>query len=383
VTEPALRIDPAWLAEFAGLPAVLAALRQPRLVGGCVRDRIAGLKLSDIDLATPDPPEEVMRRLEGAGLRAIPTGLAHGTVTALSGGAGFEITTLRRDVETDGRHAVVAFTDDWREDAARRDFTINALSMTPGGAVFDYFDGLADLEARRVRFVGEAASRIAEDHLRILRYFRFFARYGAGGADPQAIAAIFDGKAGLAALSAERVWSEVRRILITPMPDAALALAADTGVLAAILPEAILRAVDALPPDPLLRLAALLPAPGRVAERLRMSGGETWTLAALFGPVPDEQASDHDLRRALADTPGRILIGRSWLAQRSPALRARIEAFQPPVFPLQGRDLIAAGWPPGPAMGTALAGLRAVWLASGCQAPREALLAQLAPPAAG
>ncbi len=380
MTTPALRLDPAWIATMAGLPALLHALPQARLVGGCVRDRIAGRALADIDLATPEPPEEVMRRLANAGLRAIPTGIAHGTITALSGNAGFEITTLRRDVETDGRHAVVAFTDDWREDAARRDFTINAMSMTQHGEVYDYFGGLADLAARLVRFVGNPALRIAEDHLRILRFFRFFARYGEGGADAQAVAAITDGVGGLARLSPERVWSEFKRILITSNPDAALALASRTGVLYAILPEAVLRVVDPLPADPLLRLAALLSRPGDVAQALRLSGEEADTLQALFGPVPEDDAADADLRRALADTPSAILAGRAWLAQRSPGLRARIAAIEPPAFPLQGRDLIAAGWRPGPAMGSALAELRRLWLASGCHASRETLLAQLAPP---
>ena len=162
----------------------------------------------------------------------MPTGLDHGTVTAVAGGRGFEITTLRRDVETDGRHAVVAFTDDWRADAARRDFTINALSMTRDGAVFDYFGGIADLRAGRVRFVGDPATRIAEDYLRILRFFRFFARYATGPADPAALAAIRAGVPGLATLSVERVWSELARILSAPDPRTAVSLMAELGVLA-------------------------------------------------------------------------------------------------------------------------------------------------------
>ena len=177
IDAPALRIaPPAFLAEPA-LAAVMAALPEARVVGGAVRDALAGRAVAEVDLATPRTPEQVTEALQAAGMRAVPTGLDHGTVTALSGGRGFEVTTLRRDVETDGRHAVVAFTDDWRADAARRDFTINAMSLTRAGEVFDYFGGIGDLRAGFLRFVGDPATRIAEDYLRILRYFRFFARY--------------------------------------------------------------------------------------------------------------------------------------------------------------------------------------------------------------
>ena len=307
-----------------------------------------------------------MERLAEAGLRCIPTGLAHGTVTALSAGTGFEITTLRRDVETDGRHATVAFTDDWREDAARRDFTINAMSMTVDGEVFDHFGGLEDLAAGRVRFVGDPAARIAEDYLRILRYFRFVARYETQGGDAAALAAIAAGVPGLARLSPERVWSELKRILATPAADAALRLAERTGVLGAILPEARLRPVNDLPADPLVRLAAMLSGMGTLAERLRLSGAEAERLAAVFGPVPDEDASDDDLRRALAGHDTKTLLDRAWLAGRGAALRGRISAMPVPVFPVQGRDLIAAGQQPGPGLGQELARLRGVWLESGC-----------------
>src|SRR6478752_9303680 len=180
---PALRITPpAFLAEPA-LAAVMAALPEARVVGGAVRDTLAPREVREIDLATPRTPEQVTQALREAGLRAVPTGLAHGTVTAVSDGQGFEVTTLRRDVQTDGRRAVVAFTDDWRADAARRDFTINAMSLTRAGEVFDYFGGIADLRAGVLRFVGDPATRIAEDYLRILRYFRFLARYGNGPVD--------------------------------------------------------------------------------------------------------------------------------------------------------------------------------------------------------
>jgi poly(A) polymerase/tRNA nucleotidyltransferase (CCA-adding enzyme) len=361
--------------QRSALRQVLAAVPGSRLVGGCVRDALAGREVADFDLATPLPPGEVIAALKKAGLRAIPTGLAHGTVTALVDNEGFEITTLRHDVETDGRHAIVAFTDDWRADAARRDFTINAMSMTPDGTVFDYFGGIADLEIGAVRFVGDGATRIAEDYLRILRFFRFFARYGRTQPDPDALAAIAAGVHGLAMLSGERVWSELRRILQAPMPDAAMVLMAQTGVLAALLPESCPTPLDHLPADPLLRLAALCP---RGVPDLKFSNEEAAGLAALQGTPPPAEIDDAGLRRLLADTPPDILIGRAWLAGREAALRDRIAAIPVPVFPLHGRDLAAIGMKPGPAMGQQLRALRTAWMQGGCVADAHDLLAQLA-----
>jgi poly(A) polymerase/tRNA nucleotidyltransferase (CCA-adding enzyme) len=360
------------------LPKLFAALPRARLVGGCVRDALIGRPSADIDLATPDDPASIMRALQAAGLRAIPTGLDHGTVTALIDGRGYEITTLRRDVTTDGRHATVAWTDDWREDAARRDFTINAMSMTPDGALFDYFGGAADLRAGRVRFVGEPAARVAEDYLRILRFFRFHARYGTGAPDPAGLDAIANGVPGLVKLSAERVWSEWKRILAAPAPDAALALMRSLGVLAAIVPEgATERPVDNLPPEPLLRTAALLAGdPAAFAARLRLSAAEAERLAALRGPPP--RGDDADLRRGLADTDGAILAGRSWLAGQDPAIRTRLASIPRPVFPLEGRDVVALGVPPGPRVGALLRQVRAWWLAGGCLADAAACRAELA-----
>jgi poly(A) polymerase len=279
---------------------------------------------------------------------------------------------LRHDVETDGRHAVVAFTDDFSADAARRDFTINAMSMTADGAVFDYFSGVADLRAGRVRFVGDAAARIAEDFLRILRFFRFFARYGRGAPDAEAIAAIRAGVPGIARLSAERVWSELKRILETPDPRAAVALMAETGVLRAVLPEGTdvsrLSALVAAgaPPDPVLRLAAVLAGDAAAAaERLRLSNAEA-TLLVGMRAAPPPADTDPDVRRALADTAREILVGRAWLAGGDSSLVARLGSTEVPVFPLHGRDLKAAGITPGPAMGTLLRELREWWLESGC-----------------
>jgi len=387
VTAPTHRIDPppAFLADPA-LRAVLAALPHARLVGGCVRDALLGRPVHDVDLATPDPPAAVMAALREAGLKAVPTGLAHGTVTAVCDGRGFEVTTLRRDIATDGRHAVVAFTDNWRDDAARRDFTINAMSMTSDGTLFDHFGGLADLQAGRVCFVGVAAERIAEDYLRVLRFFRFHARYASGPPDTEALAAIRAAVPGLARLSAERVWSELKRILTGPDPAGTVALMRSTGVLAAVLPEsgdgAQLRAIVAAgaPEDPALRLAALIEGDGtHAASRLKLSGAEATRLVALRAATcPPDSADDDTLRRALADTPKPVLIGTAWLAGRTDALRARVLAMPAPVFPLAGRDLVARGVAPGPAMGDALRILRAWWLAGGCRADAAACRAELA-----
>ena len=329
---------PAFLADPA-LRAVLAALPEARLVGGAVRDTLAGLPVADVDLATPDPPGDVIRALSAAGLKHAPTGLQHGTVTAISGGRGFEVTTLRRDEQTDGRHAEVAWTADWAQDAARRDFTINAMSMRPDGTVFDYFDGRADLAAGRVRFVGDAGLRIREDYLRVLRFFRFHARYAADAPDAATLAALQAGAAGLGRLSVERVWSEIKRILAVPDPVAAVRLMATLGVLAATLGTDDLAAFERLvragaPVDPLLRLAALRSGDAAaLAMRLKLSRGEAATLAALSGdhdPTLDPRWDDDTLRRALADTPAAVLVGRAWLAGGDApawaALRARLLA---------------------------------------------------------
>lgn len=411
---PAFHITPPdWTGDPA-LQAVLHALPGARLVGGCVRDALAGRTVADVDLATPLPPDQVAHALQAAGLRVVPTGLQHGTVTAVSGGRGFEVTTLRRDESTDGRHAVVAWTVDWREDAARRDFTINAMSMQAGSmqagsmqagsmqaagpsqewAVWDYFGGAVDLAAGRVRFVGDAAARIAEDYLRILRFFRFHARYGSGPPDPAALAALQGGVPGLSRLSPERVWSELKRILATPDPRGAVALMADLGILAALLPPPLDAArLDRLvgagaPADPLLRLAALAPTAGAaLAEALRMATAERDRLLALHDPAPAPAWDDAALRRLLADAPPGAVPGRAWLAQADaadsgdgewPALHARLSALPRPRFPLAGRDALALGMKPGPEVGERLAAVRAWWVAGGCVAGAAACRAQLA-----
>jgi tRNA nucleotidyltransferase/poly(A) polymerase len=374
------------LFQTPGLKPVLAALPHARLVGGCVRDMLAGREVADIDLATPDPPETVLEALARAGLRAIPTGLAHGTVTAISEGRPFEITTLRRDEESFGRHARVAWTADFREDAARRDFTINAMSLSQDGVLHDYFGGAEDLRRGHVRFVGVAAERVREDYLRILRFFRFTARYGTPPPDAAAIAAIRAGLDGLRGLSAERVASELKRILAAPDPLDALRLMRETGVLERLLPGAhdleelarLLR--GAAPPDPVLRLAALFRGDvDDLAAHLKLSNAERDRMRSLrAGPVPEGGADEASLRCLLAEEPAEMLIDRAHLAGGwTPRLQERLHSMERPVFPLEGRDALALGASPGPHVGQALKELRSRWLASGCTLSRDALMQAL------
>ncbi|MFC7472961.1 CCA tRNA nucleotidyltransferase [Dankookia sp. GCM10030260] len=391
--------DPPSLLRGGAAAAVLAALPGARVVGGAVRDLLAGRPVQDVDLGAPWPPEAIIARLREAGLKVFETGLAHGTVTAVLDQAPVEVTSLRRDVATDGRHAAVEWTTDWREDAARRDFTINAMSMGADGVVWDYFGGRADLAAGRVRFVGDPATRLAEDYLRALRFFRFQARYGQGAPDAAALAAIRAAVPGLARLSAERVWMELKRLLAAPDPRAALALMAETGVLAAVLPEgADLGVLGALvaagaPADPLLRCAALVgpdATDAALPERLRWSAAEAsrYGAARRLDPIRG-QPDGADLWRALAQAPPADLVDAAWIAEARglpgdwAALRARIRATQPPVFPLKGRDAIEAGLEPGPRIGAVLEQVRAWWLARGCTDDAAACRARLRELAAG
>jgi len=382
---------PAFLSDPAPR-AVLAALPGARAVGGCVRDHLAGLPVQDIDMAAPFPPEEISRRLAAAGLRVFETGIAHGTVTALLDRDPIEVTSLRRDLVTDGRHAEVAWTADWNEDAARRDFTINAMSMAADGTLHDPFGGVADLAARRVRFVGDAATRLAEDYLRALRFFRFQARYGGPVPDAQALAAIRAAAPGLARLSAERVWSEIKRLLAAPDPRAALALMAGAGVLPAILPEAgpparLDLAVARGAGDVLLRLALLLPVGvdlPALARRLKLSGEEGARLRALHaaGTLP-EDAQDPAARRrfaALVTARGHALPGEVALVaavQTGRNLAPLLDLGPGPEFPLQGRDALALGVPPGPRVGALLGQVREWWLEGGAEAGHAACLDHL------
>jgi poly(A) polymerase/tRNA nucleotidyltransferase (CCA-adding enzyme) len=371
MTQPAFLTDPA-------LARLWDALPNARVVGGAVRDALAGRPVADLDLATPDAPDAVTHTLKRAGLKVVPTGLPHGTVTAVVDGRGFEVTTLRRDVETDGRHAVVAFTTDWRLDASRRDFTINAMSMTRDGSVFDYFDGAADLTAGRIRFVGDAATRIAEDYLRILRFFRFFARFGRIPPDPGTLTALRTGIPGLAKLSIERVWQEIRRILAAPDPIQSVELMNRLGIWQAVMPEATATPrLAGLPDDPVLRLAAMLTGDAlTLATRLKLSNDDRDRLLRLLA-TPCAAGSDADLRRLLADHDKSDLTDRTWLDDNADA-RRRLAAMTRPVFPLEGRDVVAQGIPAGPAVGALLRAVRQWWMDGGCTANRPACLSELA-----
>jgi len=349
--------------------ALDAAGGHARYVGGAVRDTLLGLDVADIDLATPFVPGEVVRRLEGAGIRSVPTGIAHGTITAVSEGSVVEVTTLRRDVATDGRHAVVAFA--WREDAARRDFTINALYADPvSGAVHDYFGGLDDLAARRVRFIGDPHRRIAEDHLRILRFFRFHARFG-DTIDADGLAACVARANDLMALSRERVAAELLKLLVAPGAVAAVRLMHDSGIFRPVLPEidrdgvARLGAVAerehaaGVAPDPIRRLAALLPrdAAEGVGARLKLSNADRKRLVQASAGAGDEGARALGYRVGTASALDRLL-----LAGADPA---PLRDWTPPTLPIGGGALVARGLTRGPEVARVLRRVEDRWVAEG------------------
>ena len=389
--------------QAPGMERLLAALDATggatRYVGGCVRDTLLGLPVSDVDLATRLAPDDVIRRLRAARLKAIPTGIAHGTVTGvIDGGAPVEITTLRRDVATDGRRATIAYTDDWREDAARRDFTINALSADPAtGALFDYFDGLADLDSRRVRFIGDPLVRIAEDHLRILRFFRFHARFGDGPPDPDGIAACAARANDLMALSRERIADELLKLLALPDPGTTVALMVAHRILAPVLPEIGTEGVARLAglparersagvaPDAVRRLGALLPADGEaaaaVAARLRLSNVSRKRLACI---ADRGEAEGVDLRadpRASAYRLGiacavdRLLIGEALSSEAAAERIGRLESWVRPKLPVTGGMLIARGLTAGPAVARTLHAIERDWVESGF--PSDGALASI------
>lgn len=362
-----------WLTrpDLAVLVKAMGA-KNARYVGGAVRDTLLGIAVKDVDIATPLEPQEVMRRLKAHSITVIPTGIEHGTVTAVLKGGPVEITTLRHDVSTDGRRATVAFASDWQDDAARRDFTINALYADPETLeVFDWFGGLEDLAARRLRFIGDARQRIREDHLRILRYFRFQARFGSQPADEEAESAVAELAATLKGLSRERVGMEMMNLLGLPDPAPTVARMAELGVLAVVLPEADVAALVALvaqeqaqdvAPDALRRLAALLPADVPLAEsvasRFRLSGAQKKRLALAAGRDGGECAA-----RALAYRLGveaaldRLLL----TGQPISALRD----WDVPVFPLKGGDIVARGVKAGPEVARVLRAVEARWIAAG------------------
>jgi len=355
----------------AGLAALRRALgaHNIRWVGGAVRDTLLGIAVKDIDIATPLVPAEVIDRLNAAQIRSVPTGIEHGTVTAILPGGPVEITTLRHDVSTDGRRATVAFATEWQDDAARRDFTINALYADPAsGAVFDWFGGLADLSARRLRFIGDARQRICEDHLRILRYFRFQARFGSQPADPEAESACTDLAATLKGLSRERVGMEMLNLLGLPDPAPTVQRMAQLAVLPVVLPEADPAALAALvahearqgiAPDAIRRLAALLPADPalaeKVASRFRLSGAQKkrLTLAAgRGGAEPNARALAYRLGREGA--LDRLLL--------TGADTGALNGWDIPTFPLKGGDIVARGVGAGPDVARILRTVETRWV---------------------
>lgn len=392
-------IAPAPAAVFAALAAGGVTAR---FVGGCVRDAVLGHAINDLDVCTPAAPERVLDLTRAAGLKAIPTGIEHGTVTVVADHTPVEVTTLRRDVETDGRRAVVAFTDDWAEDAARRDLTLNALYLDPDGTVYDPIgDGLADARAGRIRFVGDPVTRIREDVLRILRFFRFWARFGRQPLDPAGVAACAALADRIPTLSGERVWSELSRLLVAPRAAEALRAMTAAGVTGRLWPGAdgddralavfALESALGLAADPLRRLAALVAAPEAVeaaVERLKLSRAEAGRVRRALRADGRPPAGDRERRariyRAGASTflDARVLhaAGAGEPAGALARDRDLAAAWTPPGFPIGGDDVAAFGIPPGPSTGRLLKAVEEAWIAddfSGDAATCRAKLAAL------
>ena len=398
------RLEQRWLND-GPLPRLIRLLdrdgQEARVIGGAVRNALMGLPPGDFDVATTAPPDEVTRRAEAVGFKAIPTGIDHGTVTIVIEGKPFEVTTLREDVETFGRHAKVRFGRDWKRDAERRDFTMNALSVSADGAVHDYVGGLADLEARRVRFIGDAATRIAEDYLRILRFFRFHAIYGEGAPDPAGLHAAIVARGGLEQLSRERVRMELMKLLVAPRAGPALTVMAETGLLVQVLGGVPLLAdfarmieIEAalgLAPDPVRRLGALNVTIVEDAERLRAR-------LRLFNAEHDRLASATEgwrgITPAIGETAARVLVYRigaerftervllAFARSGVPASDAAWQAlaslpgrWSAPTFPLRAADFIARGVEKGPALGAALTRAEEAWIAAGFPADAGAVAA--------
>ena len=355
---------------------------ESRFVGGAVRDTLLGIDVADVDIATRLPPQEVIERLQDARIKAVPTGLAHGTITAVTAAGPVEVTTLRRDVSTDGRHAIIAYTDDWREDAARRDFTMNALYADPAtGEIFDYFGGLDDLAARRVRFIGDPLQRIAEDHLRILRFFRFHARFGTT-IDEAGLAACTTRAKDLMALSRERVASEVLKLLVATNAVPVVALMVERGIFRAVLPEidnagaerlALLadrEAAAGIAPDPIRRLAmTIAPAAAEaVGARLKLSNTDRKRLIAATAGSGEEGPQALAYR---AGTPG--AIDRLLIAGEDVTA---IRHWTPPAFPFSGGALVERGLRRGPDVAAMLRKIETRWILEGF--PDKARVAKIA-----
>lgn len=386
-----------------GLKQVFAAIGvaggEARIVGGAVRNALLGEPVHEIDLATTLEPEATMRAAQAAGLKAHPTGIDHGTVTIVSENNAFEVTTLRRDVETHGRHATVAFTDDWQADAARRDFTMNALFASLNGEIFDPLGGISDVLQRNVRFAGDADTRIREDFLRILRFFRFYAQYGEGAPDAEGLAACARLRDGLEQLSRERVGQEMKKLMLAKGAARAAGLMNGAGVsevlfgchLAADLLDRVVTIDEAngLAPDLPLRLAAALPlAPAEMGESLRLSNAEARDVAAVREAMPPTPGLRDNERKVVLYQTGRETFSRAvrlaWAETEAAANDAdwhallKLAAEWPvPTLPVTGADLIAAGLEPGPELGATLRRLEDWWMAGGFSATKQELLARV------
>lgn len=381
-----MRLPDAHWQHAAGLQKVLTLLQDhhggPRYVGGAVRDSLLGMPVSDVDIATTLLPREVIDRLEAGGIKAVPTGIEHGTVTAAVDGKNYEITTLRRDVATDGRRATVAFSTDWREDASRRDFTINALYADPkSGEIFDYFGGLNDLETGKLRFIGDANQRIAEDFLRILRYFRFLARYGRGQIDGEAIAACGKGAYGLTALSRERIAQELSRLLSLKDPVASIELMITNGIFTPFLPEisdtvsADLRRLVrreqqfdqsvSLPARFLALLTHDHVCVDKVAARLKLSNKLREGLARrLQAPAPKPENIRTIAYRADVDV-ARDVVLLFGTDHDVPSCLEQLEHWEMPTLAIKGGMLIEMGLPAGRLVAKSLQAVETAWIEEG------------------
>ncbi|QPC85313.1 CCA tRNA nucleotidyltransferase [Mesorhizobium sp. NBSH29] len=400
--------------SLQSLLAVLSASgEESRIAGGAVRNTLLNEPVTDIDIATTNRPEETVRRAEAAGFKAVPTGAEHGTITVVAKGQAFEVTTLRSDIDTDGRHAKVVFGRDWLRDAERRDFTINALYANADGTVVDLVGGLADLESRTLRFIGDAETRIREDNLRILRFFRFFAWYGSGRPDAAGLKACARLKDGLDQLSAERVWNELKRLLAAPDPSRALLWMRQAGVLSKVLPESEKWGIDSIHAlvkaerdlswhvDPLLRLEAIVPPDAArmktLAERLKLSKSDAqrlrgWSITAPLAKETSDVALSQALYRGdplgVADRLRLHLIaareraeaGDKSLMEAGSYIRQLrfVQEWQRPEFPIRGSDLTDLGMKQGAALGHTLKRLETLWIDSGFVLERDALMARAA-----
>jgi poly(A) polymerase len=362
--------------------AVTAVGGDIRIVGGAVRDTIAGRSVGDIDLACTLPPDKLMAVLAIADIKTVPTGIAHGTITAIIDHRPYEITTLRCDHDADGRHARVVFTDDWQADAARRDFTFNAMYAAADGTLYDYFNGQSDLVAGRVRFIGDATARIREDVLRILRFYRFQAWYGVGEPDATSLAACAELAPLLPTLSAQRVWRELTKLVVAPDPVPVWQLMMANHALVDILPEALnterlqaviaLEAIHHIAPSFLRRIAALLPdnaaTASLIGKRLKLANRDSETLTHLAG-MTRFAALDLSSLRALLYIHGAEPMRDALLINAAAGASLDLDALLPvvaawahPVFPLRGNDIIALGVGPGPVMGAVLRAVEDWWI---------------------